>query len=200
MGQIFLNQRYTLPMPIEIEYWGIRGLGNNLRQLAFFLELEFTESRVGMEGAEEYFKRKHAGPENGNSLINLPNIKDGDVLVSEHSACLAYLLEKAGRKDMMTNTWQRDQAMSIINDVFKNITVPAYASADKEALVTALNGKYEGYAKFQCPGLAKMMGRKREYNDQQTRKWAIVDGQVGDGHLHGRASIRHWSPGSTTDE
>jgi len=146
--------------PLNIEYWGIRGVGHHLRCMAFYLDLDFTETRLSMEDAPGYFSRKAEALAGGNSLVNLPNIKDGDVFVSEASACIGYLLQKAGRSDMMNNTWQREQAASIVKHMFLGATVPAYECPDKAALTVKLNPEFESYAKFQLAGLARTLGFK----------------------------------------
>ena len=143
-----------------LEYWGLRGLGHHVRCMAFFLGLELTETRIAMEDGQAYFEKKNNSCSEGNFLVNLPSITDGDVFVSETTACVVYLLEKAGRQDMMNNSWQRDQVASIVSSMFKGITEPAYGAADKDALVTTLTPKYEAFAKFQLPGLAKVLGDK----------------------------------------
>lgn len=147
-------------MPMNVEYWGIRGLGHHIRCMAFYLSLDFTETRLGMEDAQSYFQRKGEGAAGENPLINLPSITDGDVFVSETSACIVYLLEKAGRLDMSDTTWQRQQMMSIVGDIYRGCTLPCYQVADKDALIATLNPKYEGWAKFQMAGLAKQLGSK----------------------------------------
>jgi glutathione S-transferase len=147
-------------MPMNLEYWALRGRGNTVRCMAFFLGLELTETRVAIEDHQAYFEKKNNACAEGNTLVNLPNITDGDVFVSEATACVVYLLEKAGRQDMMNNTWQRDQVASIVSSVFKGVSEPAYGAADKDALVATLTPKYEAFAKFQCPGLAKVLGDK----------------------------------------
>jgi glutathione S-transferase len=148
-------------MPMNVEYWGIRGLGHHVRCMAYFLELEFTETRLGMEDYAAYQTRKGESASNGNPLVNLPNIVDGEVFVSEASACVHYLCEKAGRGDMMNTTWKREQAASLVGDMFRQVTLPAYMSPSKEALVEALNPKFEGLAKFGLAGLAKTLGDQK---------------------------------------
>jgi hypothetical protein len=92
----------------------LRGYGNRLRELAYFLDLVFTESRITMETAPGYFEPKNApSPQ----LINFPDIQDGDEYVSEASVFVVYLLEKAGRIDMMSNNWQCEQVNSMIKDM-----------------------------------------------------------------------------------
>jgi glutathione S-transferase len=151
-------QPYTAPL--NIEYWGIRGVGHHLRCMAFYLDLEFTETRLGMEDATSYFMRKNLSIDQGKFLVNLPNITDGDVFVSEASACIGYLLEKAGRTDMNNNTWQREQASSIVKHMFLGATMPCYEAADKEALCAKLSPEFESYATYQMAGLAKQLGYK----------------------------------------
>ena len=148
-------------MPMNVEYWGIRGLGHQVRCMAFYLDLEFTETRLGLEDYAAYQTRKAEDATNGNPLVNLPNIVDGDVFVSECSACVHYLCEKAGKPEMMTTSWQREQASSLVGDMFRQLTLPAYMTASKEALAEALNPKFEGMAKFGLAGMAKTMGDKK---------------------------------------
>jgi glutathione S-transferase len=149
-------------MPMNIEYWNFRGLGHHVKCMAFYLSLDFTETRITPEDAPGYMQRKAEGASSGeNPLINLPNITDGDVFVSETTACIAYLLEKAGRQDMLNNTWQREQAISICKDLWRDITIPCFMSKDMPSLVAALNPKLEAIAKFQLAGLAKTLGSKR---------------------------------------
>jgi glutathione S-transferase len=144
-------------MPMNIEYWNLRGYGNRIRELAYFLELDFTETRITMETAPGYFERKNAP---GRQLMNLPGIQDGDVYVSETSACVVYLLEKAGRLDMMNNNWQREQVNSMIKDMLTGSNMPCYTSPDMAALLATLDPKLEGWARFQMSGLADILGSK----------------------------------------
>jgi hypothetical protein len=117
-------------MPLNVEYWGIRGLGHHVRCMAFYLSLDFTETRLGMENAPGYFEKKAEGAASENSLINLPSITDGDIFVSETSACILYMLEKAGKLDMSDTTWQRQQMTSIVGDIYRGVTLPCYQVAD----------------------------------------------------------------------
>jgi glutathione S-transferase len=129
--------------------------------MAFFLDLDFTETRISPEDAPGYFLRKAEGADSGNNpLVNLPNITDEDVYVSENTSCIAYLCEKASRQDMLNTTWQCEQAISICKDMWIGVTKPCFMVGDMPSLVTALNPKLEGFAKFQLPGLAKMLGFK----------------------------------------
>jgi glutathione S-transferase len=106
-------------MPMNVEYWEIRGLGHQIRCMAFYLDLDFIDTRLGFEDAPGYFQRKGEGAAGNNPLINLPSITNGDVFVSETSACILYLLEIAGRVDMSDTTWQRQQMTSIIGDIYR---------------------------------------------------------------------------------
>ena len=60
-------------MPMNVEYWGIRGLGHHIRCMAFYLSLDFTETRLGMEDAQSYFQRKGEGAAGGGHLRCLPS-------------------------------------------------------------------------------------------------------------------------------
>jgi hypothetical protein len=86
--------------------------------MAFFLELDFKSKYLLMEDAEAYFEKNRSSCNEGNTLVNLPSITDRDDYVLETTACVVYLLEKAGRQDMMNTTWQREQAASIVTSFF----------------------------------------------------------------------------------
>jgi glutathione S-transferase len=145
---------------MTLQYWDLRGRGHQVRCMAFFLGLEITDTRIGMEDGAAYFGNKHSSAAQGNTLINMPSITDGDVYVSETTACIVYLLEKAGRQDMMNTTWQREQASSIVKSVMEAVTFPCDTAADKDALVVTLEPIFAGFAKFQMPGLAARLGDK----------------------------------------
>lgn len=145
---------------MNVEYWWIRGRGHPIRCMAFYLSLDFTETRLSMEDAPGYFQKKGEGAAGENPLINLPSITDGDVFVSELRACIVYLLEKAGKLDMSDNTWQREQMSSIVREINRGCTDLCYEAADKYALIDALNQKYEGWSKYQMAGVAKQLGSK----------------------------------------
>jgi glutathione S-transferase len=147
-------------MPMTLQYWDLRGRGHQVRCMAFFLGLEITDTRIGMEDGAAYFGNKHSSAAQGNTLVNMPSITDGDVYVSEATACIVYLLEKAGRQDMMNTTWQREQASSIVSSVMGAVTFPCDTAADKDALIVTLEPVFAGFAKFQMPGLAARLGDK----------------------------------------
>jgi glutathione S-transferase len=111
-----------------------------------------------LEDGPAYFERKNAM---GNFHMNLPGITDGDVYVSETSACVIYLLEKAGRQDMMNTTWQREQVMSVVLEMSSAAQMNCYWSADMATLLATLNPKFEAFVKFQMAGLAQTLGSKQ---------------------------------------
>jgi glutathione S-transferase len=145
---------------MNLQYWDLRGRGHQVRCMAFFLGLEITDTRIRMEDGKAYFENKHSSAAQGNTLVNMPSITDGDVYVSEITACIVYLLEKAGRQDMMNTTWQREQASSIVTSVYGAVTFPCDTAVDKDALVVTLEPVFAGFAKFQMPGLAARLGDK----------------------------------------
>jgi glutathione S-transferase len=152
-----LNLEIHFTMPMTLEYWDVKGFGNRIREMAFFLSLDLPETRLKLEDGPAYFERKNAM---GNLHMNLPGITDGDVYVSETPACVVYLLEKAGRQDMMNNNWQREMVNSMVTEMSSNAQMSCYTSPDMAALLATLNPKFECYAKFQMAGLAKTLGSK----------------------------------------
>lgn len=87
---------------ITVGYWSIRGLGAPLRAMVMYSGVSLNNVMYDLkvkEGggfdADEWFSVKPALKEI-NPLINLPYIKDGDVIVSQTNACLVYLGRKLG--------------------------------------------------------------------------------------------------------
>ena len=86
--------------PIEIGYWKIRGLAAPLRMMCAFKGVEFTDQRYAVIPKDEggfdlssWFGKK-PDLQKRNGFMNLPYLIDGDVVITQSNACMAYL----GRK------------------------------------------------------------------------------------------------------
>jgi glutathione S-transferase len=86
-------------MAIEIGYWNIRGLAAPLRMMCMYAKAPFTQRAYGLDGSFDrsaWLVIDKPALKEKNPFINLPYVKDGDVLVSQSNACLAYLGRKFG--------------------------------------------------------------------------------------------------------
>jgi glutathione S-transferase len=80
-------------MGITVGYWGIRGLGAPLRMMCAFAGEACEDKYYGdfptWAADKEELKKK-------NPLMNLPYVKDGDVVVTQSNSCLMYLGVRLG--------------------------------------------------------------------------------------------------------
>lgn len=86
--------------PIVVGYWNIRGLASALRMIVMYNEVplicenyDLLEKEEGGFSASPWMELKPALKE-VNPLMNLPYMKDGDILITQSNACLVYLGKK----------------------------------------------------------------------------------------------------------
>lgn len=91
--------------PFTLYYWAVRGLGQPVRELAEFLNLEYNEVRYGDEHnpKEDYWASKEKALEDDWALMNLPYIHDSETgeRVSESDALMIWLVNKSGQTSML---------------------------------------------------------------------------------------------------
>ncbi len=127
-------------MPITVGYWSIRGLGAPLRQMLMYCDtpfqcecydLEMTTS--GVNGAAWFSKKPELKAKN--PLINLPYVADGDMVLAQSNACMAYLGRKLGMVDA-SNEARVDELLCETMDLRNSMTTFTYQTkpdAAKEA-------------------------------------------------------------------
>jgi glutathione S-transferase len=116
----------TAPM-MEIGYWQIRGLGAPLRMMAAFAGVKHDAKLYPVHAKEgggwdtsAWFDAKPALKKK-NALMNLPYIIDGDVVVSQTNACMAYLGRKTGLYGQSdTETIMCEQVLCEVMDLRNN--------------------------------------------------------------------------------
>jgi len=84
---------------IEIGYWKIRGLAAPLRMMASYSGIPFKDTEYDYGSGPEYagidwFKKDKPPLLEKNALMNLPYVKDGDLVVTQSNACYLYLARK----------------------------------------------------------------------------------------------------------
>jgi hypothetical protein len=87
---------------IEVGYWSIRGLAAPLRMMCMHAKVPLkaqnytvTRGEDGNWDRSSWFGVK-AGLKSRNPFMNLPYVIDGDHVVSQSNACLAYLGRRLG--------------------------------------------------------------------------------------------------------
>jgi Glutathione S-transferase len=82
-----------------LTYWNCRGRAQPLRFLLEYLGIPYEEKRYEIKDAMDWFaKDKH---QLNHPFPNLPNLKDGERIVTETEAIYQYICKKANRKDLL---------------------------------------------------------------------------------------------------
>jgi glutathione S-transferase/dienelactone hydrolase len=91
------------PDPITIGYWAIQGLAAPLRMMVLFAEVPLrvrsyktTQNQDGSYNKDSWMKNAKPLLAKKHPLINLPYVIDGEMVVSQSNACLAYLGRRLG--------------------------------------------------------------------------------------------------------
>jgi glutathione S-transferase len=123
-------------------YWKIRGLAAAVRMMYYYKAAPFKEVAYGEDAAETWFGGDKPVLAAKNSLINLPYIIDGDVVVTQSNSCLLYLGQKLAidlPEHMIRNHQVLDQTIDLRNALMKI----AYGPEGKE-FKPALEGHMDG--------------------------------------------------------
>jgi glutathione S-transferase len=83
------------PIPIQLGYWEIRGLGAPCRMMLSYGGVEFKDTRYSWDGKGEWFGTDKPKLAEKNSLINLPYVVDGEKVVTQSNAVLNYIARKS---------------------------------------------------------------------------------------------------------
>jgi len=118
---------------MEFGYWGIKGLAEPIRWLIAYLHLDVKQENF--TSMEEWFGNKKAAI--GGDFPNLPYLVDGDYKLSESSAIPGYLINKAGKTELLGKDF-KDQAIvrqieGVLADIRNNTGKVVYGAASEEA-------------------------------------------------------------------
>jgi len=129
-------------MPIELGYWGIRGLAEPCRLLLRYTETEWKDAVL--TDADSWFKEKKYNL--GLDFPNLPYLLDGDVKLTQSLAVIRYLGRKFGLSPSESDIARGDMLEQYIMDIRMGLGKVSYSSADKfEELKANFLGKIPLY-------------------------------------------------------
>lgn len=106
---------------ITIAYWGIKGRGQVLRELAEFTGLPY-ENKFYTDPSEWFGKDKAALK---TDFPNLPYILDGETVVTESEACALYIVQKSKKLELLGSNAEEivniTQVKGVLNDAVNNL-------------------------------------------------------------------------------
>uniref|UniRef100_A0A6V3YXP7 glutathione transferase n=1 Tax=Prymnesium polylepis TaxID=72548 RepID=A0A6V3YXP7_9EUKA len=127
-------------------YHKIRGLAAAPRMMFFYKGQQFKNKAYANDMKEAWHGGEKPVLKQQNSLINLPYLQDGDVLVTQSNSVLLYLGKTLGidKDDCWVHNHQViDQTMDLRNDLMK-IVYPFGAVKTPEQLPEGFKGHLEG--------------------------------------------------------
>ena len=83
----------------EFAYWGVRGLGQPMRTLMAYLNLNVNE--IVYSNPDDWFQKDKPAIAKLTPFPNLPYIKKGDEVITESWAIMTYLCYETGRYDLL---------------------------------------------------------------------------------------------------
>lgn len=128
-----------------VGYWNMRGLGAPLRSMCMWSGTRFQANCHPLPADIDYlnakwFKEDKPVLKEKNCLVNLPYVKDGDLVITQTNACMSYL----GRKFGLWGTTEVEiihceQLLCELYDLRGDMTRLAYgASFDEESARTVV--------------------------------------------------------------
>ncbi len=141
---------------MEFGYWGIKGISEPIRWLIGYLGLDVKE--YNPPSFEEWFSTKKPSLKQLD-FPNLPYLIDGDFSLTESCAIPIYLINKAGKTELLGKD-AKDQAIvceieGVLTDIRQAIWKPMMATSDQAGALTKtlessgnISAKIEQVAKF----------------------------------------------------
>lgn len=120
---------------VTVGYWGVAGLGNQIRYLLSYLNVNFEDKLYTEQ--DQWFKNDKTGL--GIPLPNLPYLIDGDFKLSESTAIIRYIPKKFGKPELLGKTVEDEarvnQILGVITDVQNTLSTALRAEGfqDKKA-------------------------------------------------------------------
>merc|ERR1712087_105893 len=130
---------------LTIGYWKIRGLAASLRMMCGYAGTPYVNKAYGEDAMQEWFGKDKPQLAEKNSLINLPYIIDGDLVVTQSNSCLVFLGQKLGI-DKPEHAVRNHQALDQVMDLRNALMKVVYGGTD-EGFPGAFTQHLEGAAK-----------------------------------------------------
>lgn len=146
-------------------YWGIRGLGSNLKYQLAYQGVDYNMVKYGGEGAPVWHgDQKPKMKTGGMDFPNLPYFIDGDVQLTETLAIHQYIAAKwmpelLGDSDPVTQS-KSTMLNFILYDFKMKCVQPCYASGDFEEVKAAWNQR--------LPNIMDFMGNRKFLASDET--------------------------------
>jgi len=143
---------------VTLAYWDIRGLVEPARALLEHLQIPYDQ--VKYTKFEDWDEKKKAF---GASFPNLPYLVDGDKILTESEAILAYLCIKADKKDMIGKGEDRVefiQYKNVIADIRQALDKIIYGGKDLEEIKTGADDYVNTRGGLKFKGLDEILGKK----------------------------------------
>jgi len=159
---------------MELGYWGIKGVAEPIRWLVAYLKLDCKEYNPASR--EEWFETKKA--QVGGDFPNLPYLVDGDFVLTESGAIPSYLINKAGKRELLGKDFKDEarvrQIEGVLGDIRQNIFKVLFAGGDEAALKASVGKAFEatGSTATKFEQLSKFLGDKEYFLGYLT--WADI--------------------------
>ena len=151
---------------VVLAYWGIRGLGQPIRNLLEYLNIPYQDKVY--KDSEEWIKDKATLK---SDFPNLPYLIDGDKIITESEAIHVYLALKAERNDLLgDNTPEERVHIAQVKGVLQDLKKAFYGVVPNKPLTDFQKGFNEKLLP-RLTVVAKHLGK----NDFLVGKLSILD-------------------------
>ena len=151
---------------VTIGYWGIRGAGQALRNLATYLNISFEDKQY--TDPNVWFGQDKATLKS--DFPNLPYLIDGEKVVTESEAIGVYLAFKANKADLLGSTSDERLHLAQVRGVFGDVRKSFYELAFNKTVVDVTK-EFNDKVVPKLSLLAKHLGK----NEYLIGKLSVID-------------------------
>ena len=156
---------------LVLGYWGVRGLGQQLRNLLEYLNLPYEDKRY--TDREEWFAKDKLNFKS--DFPNLPYLIDGDKYITESEAIMVHLILKANRPDLLGSTPEERVHIAQLKGVLLDVRRDFFGVVVNKAL-TDLQKEFNEKVIPRLTLVSKHLGT----NEFLTGKLSILDFSFGE--------------------
>ena len=153
---------------LVLAYWGVRGLGQPIRNLLEYLQLAYVDKKY--VDRDEWFLKDKANLKT--NFPNLPYLIDGDKVITESEAISLHLILKANRTDLLGTTSEERVQIAQLRGVLLDARRDFYSVVANKALTDL----------------------QKEFNEKVLPRLTLISKHLGDNEfLVGRLSVLDFS-------
>lgn len=159
-------------MVLEIYYWSIRGLVENIVTLCEYIGIDYKLNKIKTRDEWLGLKNEYTTV-NNQYFINLPHIKDDDVIVNETDAIMHYICTKYS-KDLLPSLPEDYKLMElsgVLKDLKINITRMFYTSKDLSELTTNYKNNFDYYFLNKFKGVDNILKENKYLVNNKLSYW-----------------------------